>query len=105
MKLIEKLSEMIEEEIGDAEKYIRCAMNYKESRPLLAEAFSKLSSEELHHMEILHEQVVKIIDEYRKQHGEPPADMLAVYNYLHKKQIERTAEVKNLQLIYKSSPM
>ena len=102
MKLIEKLSDMIEEEMEDAKKYIRCAMNHKEDRPGLAEAFYKLSMEEMQHMAILHDQVTKIIDEYKKQKGDPPADMKAIYDYVHKKNIEKAAEIKNLQMIYKS---
>lgn len=105
MKIIEKLSEMIEEEIEDADKYIHCAMNMKDERPLLAEVFYKLSTEEMQHMAALHDQAAKIIDEYRKAKGDPPPAMLAVYDYLHKKHKAKAAEVKNMQLIYKSSPM
>lgn len=59
-----------------------------------------LSAEEMKHMQMLHNQVVKIIENYRKTNGEPPASMLAVYDYLHEKFIDEAKEVKMLQQMY-----
>ena len=101
MKIIEKLSEMIEEELDDAEKYIRCAMNWKEERPVLAQTFARLSNEEMTHMNMLHDQVVAIITEYRKEHGEPPEKMLAIYDYLHRRHIDRANEIRIMQALFK----
>ena len=101
MKIIEKLSDMISEEIDDAEHYARCALMHKEDMPELAETFFKLSNDEMGHMSILHDQVTRIISDYRRKTGEPPAEMLAVYEYMHKKQIEHAADVKTLQGMFR----
>lgn len=101
MKIIQQMSEMMEEEIEDAEKYARCALKHMEERPKLADLFYNLSREELEHMQRLHNMVTEIIAEYRRDHGEPPEAMMAVYNYLHEKQIDQVKEVKTLQEMYK----
>ena len=101
MKIIKKLSSMIREEIGDAEKYAKCALNHKESDKVLSDTFYTLANEELKHMDMLHAQVVRIINEYRAKNGNPPEAMQAVYDYLHEEQIERVQEVKILLGMYK----
>ena len=103
MKLIEKLSDKISEEIHDAKEYAKMALEYKDERPDLARTLYAISTEEMGHMSRLHEAVVDIIEQYRKTNGEPPASMLAVYDYLHKQQIDKAAEAKSLQDLYKAS--
>ena len=101
MKIIKKLSEDIGEEIHDAERYAKCALKYKEEYPELSRLFYLLSVEEMGHMTRLHKAAADLIEDYRKKNGEPPANMQAVYDYLHEKNIEWAAEVKRLQAMYK----
>ena len=101
MKIIRQLSDMIEEEIHDAKKYIECALKMKEERPELSKRFYNISLQEMEHMKTLHDSVVEVIADYRKEHEEPPAVMQGVYDYLHEKHIEAAGEVKALQTMYK----
>lgn len=100
MKLIKEICEHITEEIDDAECYAKLALHYKEEQPDIAKVYYWLSEQEMLHMNKLHEAVVSTIKKYRDEYGEPPESMMAVYNYLHDKQIEEAAEVKMLQRMY-----
>jgi len=101
MKIIQELSEMIEEEIEDATKYAKCAIAHKEDNPVLAEAFYKLANEELGHMQILHSQVVAIIENYKKEKGDLPEAMQMLYKIMHNKHISNAATAKGLLGLYK----
>lgn len=103
MKLIQILSDKIEEEIHDGKSYADMAIYYKEEYPELSRTLYNLSLQEMEHMNLLHNEVTEVIRKWREQNGDPPADMLAVYDYLHKRQIEKALEVKTLQNMYKGS--
>ena len=101
MKLIKELTEMIEEEIKGGMHYAKLAVMHKTDNPVLAKTFFDISTDEMRHVDLLHAEVVKLIEEHRKTKGEPPASMLAVYDYLHEKHIEEAKEVKVYQNQYK----
>ena len=101
MLILKKLCRMIKEEIYDAEKYANCALKYKEEDKPLAETFYTLANNELQHMDMLHAQVVRLINEYKTKKGEPPEGMQAIYDYVHEEQIENVKEVKILLQMYK----
>lgn len=101
MEIIKHLSEQIEEELGDANKYIKCALKHKETEPELARLYFTLSTEEMKHADMLHDEVKKIIANYRMTNGEPPETMMFLYNYLHEKQIERASKIRAKQESFK----
>lgn len=98
--IIRHLSEMIEEEIDGAKTYAMDAVKYKAEYPALSKVLYDITSDELRHIGMLHGEVVKMIEQQRKEKGEPPASMLAVYEYLHEKQIKAVNEIKMMQQQY-----
>lgn len=103
MKIIKVLSGKIKEELCDAKSYAKMALEYKEEWPELSRTLYNLSTQEMEHMNLLHNEVTAIIRKYRETNGDPPVEMMAVYDYLHKEQIDMVAEVKVLQNMYKET--
>jgi hypothetical protein len=79
------------------------AAELKAEHPTLAQVLFNISTQEDGHQAAIHNEVVKIIEEHRRVHGEPPAAMMAVYDYLHKKSIDKLADARMYQDVYKSS--
>lgn len=101
MKIIELLSEHIEDELEDACTYIKLALEYKDTDPETANLFYKLSQEEMTHMDALHKRVVASIDTYKKLKGEAPEGMKALYDFMHKREIAQAEKITNLQNLFK----
>lgn len=102
MKIIKTLSEMIEDELEGAEHYAKMALTQKETHPGLARVLDEISQQEMNHVNLLHGEVVKLIEQHRKEKGEPPAAMLAVYEFLHERHIAKANIVKVCQSQYRA---
>jgi hypothetical protein len=96
MKIIKYLSEQIMEELEDAEKYAKAALYNKHTDTELSRMYAELSRQELNHSDMLHTQAVRLIKAEREKGVEPPAAMLAVWDWQHDKMIDHTAKVKHL---------
>ena len=101
MKVIEYISDQIEDEIDDATEYAKHAIAEKDVYPWLGEVLYSISLDESKHKQMLHDAVVRLIKAYREENGEPPADMMARYEYLHKRHIEAAKEAKAYQDMFK----
>lgn len=100
MRLIMKLSDRIDEEIEDAKWYAKHAIKYKDKKRSLADTMYTISQEEIRHANLLHNEVTKIIEEYRAVHGEPPEIMQQLYTYMHDRSVANMNEAKTLQQMY-----
>ena len=101
MTIIKCLAAKIEEELNDANAYVDLAMKWRQDEPDTAEVFYQLSLEEMGHVDKLHQEVTELIDDYRKENGEPPKDMMVLWNYLHDRHMETATQIKVKQGMYK----
>lgn len=102
MKIISVISEKIEEELEGACAYVDLAMKWRNDAPDTADLFYELSVEEMGHVDKLHEEVEELIEEHRKEHGDPPKEMMVLYDYLHNKHIAKATQIRVKQGIYKT---
>lgn len=100
MKVIKCLSENIEATLDAAECNIKKAVEYKDEYPIASKAFYTQSTILMDSIKGQHDAVVALIDSYRKEKGEPPAPMMAIYSYMHERQINQAAQIKALQDMY-----
>lgn len=96
MRIIVKVVDLIGEELCDAKRYIKLAERERSQHKSLSECFASLAEAEMGHVRRLHDEVAKLIEDIRDTEGEPPAEMLAVYEYEHKKQLEKAAKIRRM---------
>lgn len=103
MKEIKCLVENIEEEVEGAEHYAKLALQYKDTDRQLADTYAKLAGVENDHITMLHDQVVRLIKEYKAKGNEVPPAMQAVYDWEHEKMIDNVARIKSILTMYRGS--
>ena len=100
MEIIKCVSEDIETTMDLAEENIKKAIMYKNDYPSVAKSYYNKSIVLMDSIKPQHDSVVALIESYRKEKGEPPAPMMAIYNYMHERHITKAAAIKNLQDMY-----
>lgn len=101
MNIISHISDTIDELLEKAQEHIECAHKKKEEYPSVAAVYYKASVDEMSLVSAFHEQVVALIEIYRKEHGDPPEKMMGKYEYIHEKHIEKANKIKILQGLFK----
>lgn len=103
MKIIEQANNLLWNSLDSAKCFIEKALKLREEYPSLSRALYEASLDEMDHVSRIHEEIVKLIQEYKQKTGEPPEAMLAVYNYLHEKYIDKASQIRILQNMYKNT--
>ena len=92
----------MEDQICDSKHYAKWAVEAKDKYPELAETLYTISLQEEKHMQMLHDATEKIISGLKQKNVSISSDMLAIYDYLHEKQIDKAKDVKSCQSMYRN---
>ena len=101
MKEIKLLVEDIREELEGAEHYAKLAAQYKTDDKALADTYATMASQEHNHVDMLHAQAVRLINEQRASGVVAPASMQAVWDWEHELMVDKTAKIRALLDMYK----
>lgn len=103
MKILTHLIEKAHDTMDEVEWYGEKALHYKTDHKSLADVYNKIAEMHITIYDMLHKEMVNLIDEHRRMGHTPPPEMLAIYDYEHEKLIKEFAEAKALVDEYKKS--
>lgn len=100
MKIIKVLSAQIKDELHDAEKYAKTALEHKTENTALAATYYRLANAELDHAAMLHDDVTREIEKAKSEKTIPPV-MYELWAWKHSELIDEEKEVRLLLEMYK----
>ena len=103
MKLLKHLIEKADDTLDEIEFYAENAIHYKTEHKALADTYNKVADMHVGIYDMLHRQMVEIIEEQRRAGDNPPKSMLEIWEYEHKRLIKEFAEAKSMVEEYKKS--
>lgn len=101
MKMLTKLIEKAEDTLDEIEWYGEKALMYREENKALADVYNKIADMHINIYDMLHKQMVELIDQYKRNGATVPAEMSAIWNYEHEKLIKEFKDAKVLVDEYK----
>ena len=101
MERLKLLFSLIDDELADSMKYGEKAMHYKDTDPAMAELFYSLSLEELKHKSMLHNQLVKEMNECIEKYPDKEESINAVYDVLNEREVEWENSVRMYHSTYR----
>lgn len=81
--------------------YIKSASKYKTEYPQIANMYYEMSMTEMTHVDKLHNAVVSLINDMKMKGVEVDPKMLAIYEYMHEKAVDKATKIKMMQESYK----
>ena len=103
MKILTKMIDKADDTLEEIEWYAEKAMHYKTDHKDVADVYNKIADMHITIYDMLHKEMVNLIDEYKKSGNNPPPEMLVIWDYEHEKLIKRFTEAKLIVEEYKKT--
>lgn len=103
MKILSKMISKANDTLEEIEWYAEKALHYKSDHKSVADVYNKIAEMHITIYDMLHKEMVGLIDEHKRIGHQPPAEMLAIWEYEHEKLIKEFAEAKTMVDEYKKS--
>lgn len=103
MKIIKDMIKKSEDTLDEIEWYAEKAIHMKSTEKNIADIYIKIAEMHVDIFKMLHDKMVYVIDEYKRQGHEPPKEMLVIWDYEHEKLMKEFSEVKFMIEDYKKS--
>ena len=101
MKILTDMVEKAHDTMEEVEWYGEKALHYKTDHKAVADIYNKIGEMHVTIYDMLHKEMVALIDEYKRTGHTPPQEMLAIWEYEHGKLIKEFTEAKMLIDEYK----
>ena len=103
MKILTKMIDKANDTLEEVEWYAEKALHYKADNKSVADTYNKIADMHITIYDMLHKEMVNLIDEHKRMGHTPPPEMLAIWDYEHEKLIKEFAEAKTMVDEYKKS--
>lgn len=103
MKILTHLIEKAHDTMDEIEWYGEKAMHYKIDHKSLADTYNKVAEMHITIYDLLHKEMVNLIEEHKRMGHTPPPEMLAIWDYEHQKLVKEFAEAKTIVDEYKKT--
>lgn len=103
MKILTNMIDKANDTLEEIEWYAEKALHLKADHKSVADVYNKIADMHITIYDMLHKEMVNLIDEHKRMGHNPPPEMLAIWDYEHEKLIKEFAEAKTMVDEYKKS--
>lgn len=101
MKILKDLIKKADDTLEEIEWYAEKAMSLRSEYKAVADTYIKIGEMHVDIYKMLHDRMVALIDDKKREGVELPVGMVAIWEYEHEKLIKRFTETKYLMEEYK----